>query len=223
MEDLDKRIQETNDEMVTEVDETEEVVSSNQPTDLLQTQRNAWRDAEPRKARGSRPKIKLDMTAVDNSCLRQQYRKKKDDSDYYNSIGNKQYSSMVKQQYMQDYFLPAIDAMVKLNGMEAMLANKEVLADLDALTLLDGTRGAGYTEAFIRSMYSPESNAMGVVERSDAQVKQAVQDIKYLCETDQIRNAVGKAKEIKRSIDNGGNVASEEDYEIVQRVALFGE
>lgn len=223
MEDLDKRIQEANDEMVTEVEETEEVVSSNQPTDLLQTQRNAWRDAEPRKARGSRPKIKLDMTAVDNSGIRQQYKKAKDDSDYYNSIGNKQYSSMVKQQYMQDYFLPAIDAMVKLNGMEAMLANKEVLADLDALTLLDGTRGSGYTEAFIRSMYKPEQNAMSVVERSDAQVEQAVRDIKYLCETDQIGSAVGRASDIKRSIDNGENVASEEDYEIVQRVALYGQ
>lgn len=223
MEDLDKRIQEANDEMVTEIEETDEVVSSNQPTDLLQTQRNAWRDTEPRKARGSRPKIKLDMTAVDNSGLRTQYKKTKDDSDYYNSIGNKQYSSMVKQQYMQDYFLPAIDAMVKLNGMEAMLANKEVLADLDALTLLDGTRGSGYTEAFIRSMYNPESNVMGVVERSDAQVEQAVRDIKYLCETDQISSAVGRANDIKRSIDSGDNVASEADYEIVQRVSLYGE
>lgn len=223
MDNLDERIKGANDEMVTEIEETDEVASSNPPTDLLQEQRNAWRDAEPRKARGSRPKIKLDMTAIENSGIRQQYKKTKDDSDYYNSIGNKQYSSMVKQQYMQDYFLPAIDAMVKLNGMEAMLANKEVLADLDTLTLLDGTRGSGYTEAFIRSMYNPESNAMGIVERSDAQVEQAVRDIKYLCETDQIRNAVGKAKEIKRSIDNGGNVASEEDYEVVQRVALYGQ
>lgn len=228
MDNLEERIDKVNLEMFAdgdteEISETEEVVSSNQPTDLLQTQRNAWRDAEPRRARGSRPKIKLDMTAVDNSGIRQQYKKTKDDSDYYNSIGNKQYSSMVKQQYMQDHFLPAIDAMVKLNGMEAMLANKEVLADLDALTLLDGTRGSGYTEAFIRSMYKPESNAMGVVERSDAQVEQAVRDIKYLCETDQIRSAVGKAKEIKRSIDNGENVASEDDYEIVQKVALYGQ
>lgn len=223
MEDLDKRIQEANDEMVTEVEETEEIISSNQPTDLLQMQRNTWRDVEPRQARGSRPKIKLDMTAVVNSGIRQQYKKAKDDSDYYNSIGNKQYSSMVKQQYMQDYFLPAIDAMVKLNGMEAMLANKEVLADLDALTLLDGTRGSGYTEAFIRSMYKPEQNAMSVVERSDAQVEQAVRDIKYLCETDQIGSAVGRASDIKRSIDNGENVASEEDYGIVQKVALYGQ
>lgn len=124
---------------------------------------------------------------------------------------------------MTDYFLPAIDAMVKLNGMEAMLANKEVLADFDALTLLDGTRGSGYTEAFIRSMYKPEQNAMGVVERSDRQVEQAVRDIKYLCETDQIRSAVGRANDIKRSIDSGENQATTEDYSVIQRVALFGE
>lgn len=226
MDNLEERIDKVNLEMFAdggeELTETEEVVSSNQPTDLLQTQRDAWRDAEPRKARGSRPKMKLDMTAIDNSGIKQQYKKAEDDSDYYTNIGNKQYSTMVKQQYMNDYFLPAIDAMVKLNGMEAMLANKDVLTQLDELTLLDGTRGSGYTEAFIRSMYSPETNAMGVVEKSDGQVEQAVRDITYLCETDQIRNAVGKAKEIKRSIDNGGNVASESDYEIIQRVALYG-
>lgn len=206
------------------VEATDQVTDTNvgKPTDLFQTQRNTWRETELRKARGSRPKIKLDMSAIDNSGVRQQYRKAKDDSDYYTSTGNRQYSSQVKQQYMADVFLPAIDAMVKLNGMEAMLANKEALSSLDALTLLDGTRGAGYTEAFIRSMYEPEANAMGVVERSDRQVEQAVRDIKYLCETDQIRSAVGRANDIKGSIDGGDNIASEEDYEVIQRVALYG-
>lgn len=219
MEDLDKRIQEANDEMVTEVNKTDEVVSSNQPTDLLQTQRDARRNVDVRGARGSRPKAKLDLSALTATGIRDQYNRVKDDSDYYTSIGNKQYASMVKQQYMEDYFLPTIDALVKLNGMGAIQANQDLLREMDALTLLDGTNGAGYTATYLSSMYVPE----GQIERSDAQVREAMKEINALCLDDQISSAVGRANDIKRRIDKGENMASADDYEILQRVALYGQ
>lgn len=220
MDDLDKRIKEANDLMVNDVEEVEITgePSSSQPTDLLQMQRNARREAEPRKARGAKPKAKIDTRIVSDSNLRHYYKKAKDDSDYYNHTGNKQYARMVKQQYMEDHFLPAIDALVKMNGMGALQTNKDILRQLDALTLLDGTNGSGYTEAFIASMYAPG----GQLESSDIQVEQAIREIKALCENDEIRSAVGRANDIKRRIDMGENIASPEDYELIQRVALYG-
>lgn len=226
MEDLNAKIDAANEKFF-DIEETEqaieEPISQTQPTDLLQQRRNTWYNTTARNARGTRPKAKLDMTAVENTGIKHYCKKARDDSDYYKRIGNKQYATMLKEQYMQDYFLPMIDTMVRLNGMEALLANKDVLTQLDRLVLLDGTRGNGYTESFIRSMYSPEREAMEVVERSDKQVEQAVLDIKYLCETDAVRNAIGRARDIKRSIDSGNNIASDDDYAIIQKVALYGE
>lgn len=229
MDEIDKRIERFKEAYVSktsiadgsqveEVSETEEEVVQ-KPVDLLQQSRNARREYEPRGSRGAKPKMKLDLSAVQDGRLRHAYKKAKDDSDYYTKVGNKQYASMIKQQYMEDYFLPAIDALVKLNGMGAVQTNADLLAQIDSLALVEGSRGQGYTKAFLQSMYEPE----GVVERSDGQVRDAVKQIRYLCETDQIRTAVGKANDIKRRIDSGENVADDEDYEIVQRVALYGE
>lgn len=219
MEDLDTRIDQVNAEFFNGgelIDETEEVITE-QPTDLLQQSRDQRREYQPRGSRGAKPRMKLDLSAIDDNLM-YAYKKAKDDSDYYTNIGNRQYANMVRQQYMDDYFLPAVDALIKMNGMGAVQSNKELLRKLDALTLLDGTGGNGYTGTFIASMYAPE----GQIKTSDAQVQDAVREITYLCETDQIRSAVGKANAIKRRIDAGENVATDDDYGIIQRVALYG-
>lgn len=222
MEDLDTRIDQVNAELFTgageeQVSETVEETIVEQPVDLLQQSRDSRREYQPRGSRGAMPRMKLDLSAIDGNLM-YAYKKAKDDSDYYKNIGNRQYAYMVRQQYMDDYFLPAVDALIKMNGMGAVQSNKELLRKLDALTLLDGTEGNGYTETFITSMYAPE----GQVEASDGQVQDAVREITYLCETDQIRSAVGKANGIKKRIDAGENVATDEDYEVIQRVALYG-
>lgn len=199
-----------------EIDVDEETMVE-QPTDLLQQSRDDRREYKPRGSRGAKPKMQLDLSAINDQLL-YAYKKAKDDSDYYTDIGNRQYANMVRQQYMEDYFLPAVDALIKMNGMGAVQTNKELLRKLNALTLLEGTNGNGYTETFISSMYAPE----GQVEASDAQVQDAIREITYLCENDQIRSAVGKANGIKKQIDAGENVATDEDYKVIQRVALYG-
>lgn len=226
MESLDARIDQVNAQYFTgqgveDIEETQiekATAELAEPADLLQQSRDNRRNYQPRGSRGAKPKMQLDLSAINNNVLTSAYKKAKDDSDYYTSIGNRQYASMVRQQYMEDYFLPAVDALIKMNGVGAVQTNRELLRNLDALTLLDGTGGNGYTETFIASMYAPE----GQLEASDGQARQAVKDITYLCEFDQIRSAVGKANDIKKRIDAGENIATDEDYEIIQRVALYG-
>lgn len=198
--------------------ETEEAIETAQPNDVYQNRRNAMYEAPVREARGAKPRMQLDLSAIQDSHIKQAYKKAKDDSEYYNSIGNRQYANMVKQKYMEDEFLPVVDALVRMNGLGAVQSNQQALSELDGLTLLNGNEGVGYTQAYLANMYALE----GAVERSDAMVAKALREIRALCANDQIRTAVGKANDIKKRIDAGENVASGEDYELIQRVALYG-
>lgn len=196
----------------------ETIEETMQPTDVYQDRRNAMYETPVRSARGAAPRMKLDLSALQDSNIKYAYKKALDDSDYYTSIGNKQYANMIKQKYMEDEFLPVVDALVRMNGLGAVQSNQQILNELDALTLLDGNQGQGYTQAYLASMYELED----AVERTDAMVEKAIREIKYLCANDQIRTAVGKANDIKRRIDAGENQATRDDYEIVQKVALYG-
>lgn len=196
----------------------ETIEETMQPTDVYQDRRNAMYETPVRSARGATPRMKLDLSALQDSNIKYAYKKALDDSEYYTSIGNRQYANMVKQKYMEDEFLPVVDALVRMNGLGAVQSNQQILNELDALTLLDGNQGQGYTQAYLASMYDLED----AVERTDAMVEKAIREIKYLCANDQIRTAVGKANDIKRRIDAGENQAGADDYELLQRVALYG-
>lgn len=213
---LDARIAKTNELMVGDTEDAPTPTS--ETVDVFQQERDARLDAPRPTARGARPKMKLDLSMLDSSHIKQAYKKALDDSDYYTNIGNKQYANMIKSQYMSDQFMPTVDALVRLNGADAILANRDALRQLDQLTLLDGTRGSGYTEALVRSLYSPETR----VERSDGAIRRGVKELQRLCENDQIRAAVGLAGNLKGRVDRGENIATSEDYETIQRVALYG-
>lgn len=216
---LERRINEANAKMLPDAEEvtkTEEVVETPTPQDLYRAQQNQFREAKPVQARGANPRIRLDISALTDTGLSRHYKKEKEDSDYYKKIGDNKRAQMIRQQYMQDYFLPAVDAMVKLNGMEAVLNNQEILDTLDGLTLLDGTNGKGYTVSFIRSMYTPDE----MIERTDNEVADALKQITMLCEQDEIRAAKGLAQAIKQKIDSGQNIATIEDYSVIEKVAL---
>lgn len=217
---LDMRIEQANNKMLPEVDGIpEEVLVTEEQTtqvDVFQDQRRNQTSTKPVQYRGARPSMRIDFSMIEDGTLPVQYKKAKEDSDYYTSIGDKNRASIIKQQYMQDYFLPAVDALVRMNSMEAVLANKDILSALDAYTLLEGTRGAGYTKSYVSSMYAPT----GQIERTDAEVERAIHRIRALCEDDMIRAAIGEAKQIKRAIDEGKNIATTEDYELITRVAL---
>lgn len=219
-EQLDKRIEDANNLMVNFVEEpVADTTNEPQPmVDVYQRRRNAQYAMPKRQARGANSRIKLDLTALQDSGVTHAYKKAKDDSDYYTSIGNKQYARMIKRAYMEDKFLPVVDALVRLNGLGAVLANPDTLKTHDALTLLDGGVSDGYTQAYLTSMYELDDQP----ERTDQTVEKAIRLIKVLCDNDEISSAVAKAKEIKKHIDAGENMATNEDYELIQKVALYG-
>lgn len=214
MDDLDARIDAANEKFFSSEGPADEDM-----VDLLQEERNAARQMEldrPVRSRGARPLMKVDFTVVSESALPIKYRKAKSNAEYYAGLGDTERASVIKNQYMQDYFLPTVDALVRMNTQEAVLSNKEVLDKMDSYALLDGSRGQGYTKSYVSTMYAPT----GEIQRSDGEVKHTLHRIIALCEVDENRSAVGLARQLKNSIDRGDNMATPEDYEIIEKVAL---
>ena len=127
MEDLQSRIQAVNDEMfgLAQPEPTKPSKEEEQKPefgiefiDFYQQNYNNRFEASKRKiAKGSRPKIANDANDI-LARLRPRYKKAKDDSDILSSQGEKQRASMVKQQYMEEEFLPAVEALVAFNSVD---------------------------------------------------------------------------------------------------------
>lgn len=171
------------------------------------------------KLNGSTQKIAVDV-AASLRPLAQAYKKARDDSDNLLRVGDKQRAKMVKEQYMSDVFLPTLESLVVTNSPEELLNSVKSLEALDKYVLIDGGSGSGYTASFIRNLHADDFG--GVLPTSDSNVSRGVSEITRLVACDQIRSAIGLAAKIKSKIDDGEYTASDEDYEIIQKVALRG-
>lgn len=202
---------------VEEVSEEQPTVSD-QPIDMWQNRLNAQRDTTPTAVYGARPKMQLDLTdLIQHGPIKDAYRKTVDDSERLRAEGETQRAGLIEQQYMQDYFYPTVDALIRMNSMEELLASQDVLEALDAMAIVPGGgRADGYTSVYVSSLYEPAGNTF----KSDAQVRDAVRRIEALCGRNQIRQAGTLARRVQEKIDTGQNVALPEDYEIIQKVAL---
>lgn len=139
------------------------------------------------------------------------------DSEYWKARGDKERAQMVKDQYIEEHFLPAVEMVIIASTPDEVLNAKDILKEFDNLSL---QYGPGYTASYIRTAYGDQlGNASSA---SDGYVRDAVNRIKSLAAMDQIRAAYGVAQKLKEEIDNGNHTASEDDYEIITRVASIG-
>lgn len=168
---------------------------------------------------GSRPKVAIAANAA-LQALAPAYKKAKDDSDVLSSRGDKQRAEIIKQQYIQEEFLPAVESVITMNSVDEVIGNKDVLAKFDEYASLDGA-GRGYTESYIRTAHEGETGSFSGT--SDGEVRSEIIKINRLMDADQIRSAYGVARKIKERIDNGNNIASPDDYEYLQRIVLRGQ
>lgn len=150
------------------------------------------------------------------SGLKTAFKRATQQIDQLKAIGDNQRAMLAQEQYMRDSFLPAVEAMMMLSPIDEVLNATTAIGKLDEFAMVNGGSGKGYTAAYIRNMY-PEKQGM-VKSLSDSVVRNAVREIEQLVSNDAIRSAVGKASKIKRQIDSGEHMASDEDYEIIERV-----
>ena len=150
--------------------------------------------------------------------LAKAYKRAKEDADALKEKGERGRAELRRKQYMQEYFLPAVELVVNSTSPDAVLNSKQVLSELDNYTLLEGA-GKGYTATYIRQAYG---NQLGQVEgRSDDSVRSGVREMNFLLDDGQIRAAFSIAKKLKDKIEKGDAMADDIDYDLICRVVAY--
>ena len=220
MEDLDKRIDEANEELFAEEEKTvaPETMS---PVDVYQEQQKIQRDyAKKQFPRGSREQVLATVKDVidgaGTASLARAYERARDDSEALDGMGDHRRAQLVRNQYMQERFLPAIEVVVNFTSPDELLNSKGALKELDKFALGKGSM-SGYTEAYVREAYG---NILGQTESASSPViMHAVERVNGLLDTDQMVTAKGLARKMKHKIDEGEAIASEDDYQFLSTVA----
>lgn len=146
------------------------------------------------------------------------YHEAEEDIDTLKERGERGRAEVRRNQYMQEFFLPAVEIVVNSTSPDEVLNSKKALDTLDKYTLLEGS-GKGYTATYIRQAYG---NQLGQQEgRSEPSVRSDVMRINAMLDNGEIRTAVGIANKLKDKIDNGQAMADDIDYELIGRVVSF--
>lgn len=195
-----------------------------QPIDLYRHhQRKQMENSRKEFPKGSRAFVKVVTEDVINGTGRGDglaYAKKKaeDDSESLKEQGYKDRAELVKQQYMTEKFLPAVELIIEYASPDELLNCKDALAAFDDVALGAGSMN-GYTASYIRQAYG---DLLGRKRGgSDAVVSAELMRIKALVANDKIRTAIGAAQKLKKKIDDGEGMASPEDYAIIGRIVAY--
>ena len=186
------------------------------PIDAYQTMVDAQSELEKKRfTNGARVKLSLGaVTAMDE--LNSAYQNAKRNVAMLEARGDKMRATVRRNQYMNDNFLPAIEAVVRFGSADELLGAREVLEKFDEMTLLPGISGKGYTEAIIRSLYDGELGQTQAM--SDDVVRTAITKIKNAIAADRIREGISEAKRLLSKIDAGENAANDDDYMLLQKI-----
>lgn len=194
------------------------------PIDLHQNARNkAIIDSKKEYPRGSRALVMAATKAVIDGDgqlegIAKARKRAEDDSEALRRSGAKDRADLLKQQYMEEKLLPAIETVIEYTSPDELLNCKEALAALDEMALGTGSM-SGYTAAYVRQAYG---DVLGQKQgESDPTVEAEMRRIRALVGSDQIRTAIGIAQRLKRQIDNGEHQAGPEDYEVLGRVVSY--
>lgn len=217
MDDLDKRIAEANDEFISE----EEEVVTPPPVDILQTQRDIARDYRQKSfPRGSRTQVLATIEDVINGVgtdsLGQAYERAKADAEAVDKMGDHRRAQIIKNQYMEEHFLPAVEVIVNFTSPDELLNCKKGLDTLDKYALGLGSM-SGYTASYVREAYA---DALGQVQpASSPEVYDSVMRLNGFLDSDQMLLARSLAKKMLDKINDGKVIASEDDYNLFLNVA----
>lgn len=193
------------------------------PLDIYQ--RNQDRIVEMNKKKfpkGSSKAVDMAVYAVVDGVgaegLAHAYHEAEEDIDTLKERGERGRAEIRRNQYMQEFFLPAVEIVVNSTSPDEVLNSKRALDTLDKYALVGGS-GKGYTATYIRQAYG---NQLGQQEgRSDPSVRSDVMRINAMLDDGQIRTAVSIANKIKDKIDKGDAMADDVDYSFIGRVVSF--
>lgn len=195
------------------------------PIDIYQRDAERRRGLEKKKfPKGSSKAVDMSLYAVIDGVgaegLAHAYHEAKEDIDTLKERGERGRAEVRRNQYMQEFFLPAVEIVVNSTSPDEVLNSKQALDELDKYALVvPGGSGKGYTATYIRQAYG---NQLGQQEgRSDPSVRSDVMRINAMLDGGQIRTAISIANKIKDKIDKGDAMADDVDYDFIGRVVSF--
>lgn len=207
----------------TEEVETEEVSMESTPIDVYQRTRDNINEVNRKSyPKGSSAIVNMAVVSLIDGYgaegLAKAYKRAKDEVAALKSKGERGRADLMRRQYMQEDFLPAVEIVVNSTSPDEVLNSKRALDELDKYVLLEGS-GKGYTASYIRQAYG---NQLGQQKgRSDASVRSGVMRINALLDSGQVRTAYGLANKLKDRIDNGQAMADDIDYELISRIVAY--
>lgn len=185
-------------------------------------------ESKSHRPRGSSPivlattKAAISGDGVPMNGLAQAYKRAKEAVTALKEKGEPGRAGIASRQYMEERFLPAVEAVIRFSSPDELLNCKEALRELDKYALGVGSM-SGYTASYIRSAYGDllGKDLDGRFDKSDPAISQMVMRVRILADKGDIRNAIGVAKQAKKQVDDGKNMASEYDYDLISRVVAY--
>ena len=226
-EEFEKRIDIVNDKYISDEEKDEQV----EFTDMYQKGASArLAESKKRRPRGSSPvvlaatKAVIDGDGLPANGLAQAFKRAKTATIALKAKGEPGRAGMASQQYMEERFIPAIETAIRYSSPDELLNCKEALDALDKYALGVGSM-KGYTASYVRSAYGDlmGSDLDGRFDKSDPAIAEMVMRVRVLADKGSVRSAVGLAKQAKKQVDNGENLASEDDYELLSRVVAYAD
>lgn len=197
---------------------------TSEPVDIYRRNQDRIYDVNQKSyPKGSSQAVNMATTAVIDGVgaegLAKAYKRARDDSDSLKEQGERGRAEIRRQQYMQEYFLPAVEIVVNSTSPDLVLSNEKALQELDKYVLLEGS-GKGYTATYIRQAYG---NQLGQQQtnHSDTNVQSGVMRINALLDEGRIREALGIANDLLDKIKRGAAMADDADANLLGRVASF--
>ena len=194
-----------------------------EPVDIYQRNQDRIYDVSQKSyPKGSSHAVNMSVYSVIDGVgaegLAKAYKRAQDDVDALKDQGERGRAELRRQQYMQEYFLPAVEIVVNSTSPDEVLNSKQALEELDKYALLEGS-GKGYTATYIRQSYGDQ---LGQVSgKDDPNVRDAVMRINSLLDGGEIRSAVGLASSLKEKIDRGESMASDISYDLLTRIVSY--
>lgn len=192
-----------------------------QPIDIYQHhQRKQISNSKKEFPKGSRALVMALTERAINGANGLALHKKKaeNDSESLKANGYKDRAELMKQQYMEERFLPSVEIVIDGTSPDELLNCKEALRAFDKMALGVGSM-SGYTAAYIRQAYKGQLGQKR--GGSDPTVAAEMRRIKQLVGDDQIRTAIGIATKLKKKIDDGEAMAEPEDYAVLGRIVAY--
>lgn len=199
--------------------------------DIYQQDANKMRnESKKRRPHGSSPvvlaatKAVIDGDGLPANGLAQAFKRAKTATIALKAKGEPGRADMASRQYMEERFIPAIETVIRYSSPDELLNCKEALDALDKYALGVGSM-KGYTASYVRSAYGDlmGSDLEGRFDKSDPAIAEMVMRVRVLADKGSVRSAVGLAKQAKKQVDNGENLASEDDYELLSRVVAYAD